>query len=282
MAEASEDVAELTCVLCHGPADQVGRFCTQCVGYQGRATVARDRPVVGGRSPHIQVLRALRWPLVALLMVAVGLSGARAAEGWVATQRLRQIHCNCSLLHDARVTSLIRVEQHLAAWQLLANLAIGVVFLTWWALAYGNLRAIGVRPKNGPAWAVGSWFVPFVSLVAPKRVADELWMGSDRSTPLGWVHHPGTSSGPVTTWWACWIASLVLPPAALVLATETAVLRPAALPALVTGIGLAFVVSAVLLGIAGLCAIGLVIDITSSQVERTRDLRDAGLLVAAR
>jgi ABC-type branched-subunit amino acid transport system permease subunit len=41
--------------------------------------------------------------------------------------------------------------------------------------------------------------------------------------------------------------------------------------------GAAFVLSAVLLGVAGLCAVVLVGEVTAGQIDRARALADAGL-----
>jgi len=60
----------------------------------------------------------------------------------------------------------------------------------------------------GPSWAIWSWFIPFVDLVLPKQLANDLWRGSDPRLPanttidpaarIPWFH---------TLWWLLFIAS---------------------------------------------------------------------------
>jgi hypothetical protein len=64
--------------------------------------------------------------------------------------------------------------------QLAVYLIAGVAFLRWFHRAYANLPAVGVeRLRHGTGWAIGAWFVPIASLFWPKRIADEIWRGSD-------------------------------------------------------------------------------------------------------
>jgi hypothetical protein len=271
-------MADLTCVLCGRPADQLGRFCIGCVGAQGPASAPR-----WGRSVHVgearvNVLRTLRWPLVVLLLAGVGVSGVRAGESWLAARDLQRVVGHVALgVHDPRITSLVHLERSLSILQLGTTVAIGVVFLAWWSLAYRNLGALGIHRRNPTSWAVASWFVPVVSLVAPKRVAEELRQGSDAGTPLGWSYRRGAMSALVTAWWASWVVSIALPPAALAGVSAAVTARPDLLGPIVVASGAAFVLSAVLLGVAGLCAVVLVGEVTAAQIDRAGALADAGL-----
>ncbi|HMA36213.1 MAG TPA: DUF4328 domain-containing protein [Chloroflexia bacterium] len=59
------------------------------------------------------------------------------------------------------------------------GLAAGVLFLIWIYRAHRNLPALGAAClKYSPGWAVGGFFVPFVSLVLPFRVMAEIWKAS--------------------------------------------------------------------------------------------------------
>ena len=64
--------------------------------------------------------------------------------------------------------------------QIAAYLVAGLVFIRWFHRAYANLPAVGVEKLNHrPGWAIGAWFIPLASFVWPKRIADEIWRGSD-------------------------------------------------------------------------------------------------------
>jgi Domain of unknown function (DUF4328) len=62
----------------------------------------------------------------------------------------------------------------------------------------------GLRWREG--WAIGAWFVPFLNLVRPKAIADDVWRGSDpqrqprnylpEDTSVPWYFH---------VWWALFI-----------------------------------------------------------------------------
>jgi hypothetical protein len=80
------------------------------------------------------------------------------------------------------------------------------VFITWFFQAYKNLRRLGVQGlRHGNGWAVGAWFVPILSLVRPKQMANEIWRGSERGADVagGWkqVSVPGL----VHWWWGLFL-----------------------------------------------------------------------------
>jgi len=68
------------------------------------------------------------------------------------------------------------------------QIALYVAFIMWFYRAYSNLPRLGVTGglRFGPGWAIGAWFVPFLNLVRPKAIANDIWKGSDpRSTAPG-------------------------------------------------------------------------------------------------
>jgi len=86
------------------------------------------------------------------------------------------------------------------------------VFIAWFFQAYKNMRRLGVQDmRYGNGWAIGSWFVPILSLVRPKQMANDIWRGSERGTDVnsGWKSVPVPSL--VHWWWALFlIQGLVL------------------------------------------------------------------------
>jgi hypothetical protein len=83
-----------------------------------------------------------------------------------------------------------------------------VVFLMWLYRSYENLPSLGV-PRNqiqySSGWAVGSFFIPFVSLVVPYRAMRELWK---KSLPnyRELLSDPGPPAF-FPLWWAAWLVS---------------------------------------------------------------------------
>lgn len=93
---------------------------------------------------------------------------------------------------------------------LLLLIAAGV-FIAWFFQAYKNLRRLGVQnPRFGNGWAIGSWFVPILSLWRPKQIANDIWRGSERGADV----HAGWKSVPVPAlvhwWWGLFLAQGLL------------------------------------------------------------------------
>lgn len=65
---------------------------------------------------------------------------------------------------------------------LLLTLVNAIVFIMWFHRAYKNLANCG-RPSLaswGPGWAIGGWFVPFLNLVRPVQIAQEIGQGMQK------------------------------------------------------------------------------------------------------
>jgi len=104
---------------------------------------------------------------------------------------------------------LIRVLG-LVAWPVV--LLVGVEFLAWFYVAYRNLKVLSVKaPEHSAGFAVGAYFIPFVSLVFPYLTMREVWRGSNpgarrtappgsRSADAGWL---------VSVWWGLFLVRVV-------------------------------------------------------------------------
>jgi hypothetical protein len=88
------------------------------------------------------------------------------------------------------------------------HLVAVVVFLIWFYSAYANLRALGVWGLHySPGWAVAYWFIPFLNLVRPIQIAQEIWRASDPNAPVEYSDAWRRRRGSVRAgfWWACWL-----------------------------------------------------------------------------
>lgn len=82
----------------------------------------------------------------------------------------------------------------------LVGLLCAGLFLTWFYLAYSNLPKLGLgRLRLSSGWAIGAWFVPFLNLIRPKQIADDLWWATDGEADLSVGAEPKTS--PLLNWW---------------------------------------------------------------------------------
>ncbi len=93
-----------------------------------------------------------------------------------------------------------------------ALVVAGLLLVLWTRRSYRNLAALGVsglRLRTG--WATASWFIPFVNLVLPKEVVDDLWRASDpESPPLTSTWRLRTVPFWINVWWIAVLGSGVL------------------------------------------------------------------------
>lgn len=93
---------------------------------------------------------------------------------------------------------------------LIAYVFSAVFFVMWTYRAYKNITALGAqRPRFGPGWAIGGWFVPILGLWRPKQVVDDIWRASDPDAPTAlrpdqWHDRPTPFL--LVAWWALYIA----------------------------------------------------------------------------
>ncbi len=82
--------------------------------------------------------------------------------------------------------------------QSMLQVTTGVVFLRWVFRSYKNIQGFGTSGlRFSPGWAVGYYFIPFLSLIRPLQVMSEIWRASEN--PSDWSKRH--SSRLVTVWW---------------------------------------------------------------------------------
>ncbi len=91
------------------------------------------------------------------------------------------------------------------------TLVAGLVFIVWmWRAARNNEALARTHPRLGPAWAIAGWFLPFVNLVLPVMLAQDLWRGADSSVARGqrgWRRSRGSYL--IGAWWTCFVVSWI-------------------------------------------------------------------------
>ena len=93
----------------------------------------------------------------------------------------------------------------------LANIGVfvvtGIVILRWIHRANYNARQLGAEQMDfSPGWAVGYFFVPFLSLWKPYQAMKEIWRAS--KSPSDWAFEK--VDGILPLWWVLWIGSGVV------------------------------------------------------------------------
>jgi hypothetical protein len=106
----------------------------------------------------------------------------------------------------ALVVALLQVSLGLI--QIVVYLATIVAFPMWLYRSYENLPSFGVRRNNikySSGWAVGSFFIPLVSLVVPYRAVKELWIKSVPNSAEMFADLSPPGFFPL--WWGLWLVS---------------------------------------------------------------------------
>lgn len=148
-----------------------------------------------------------------------------------------------------------------------------IVFLNWIARVSRNLRALGVTHQRfSPGWAVGWWFIPFMSLVRPYQVMKEISEGSYANPS----YEIGSSQSTIVTpilgwWWAAWIIGSVVSNLAVPLISD------ASIEEVITADILSMAGDAVMFVAAVLAAV-LVVQISTRQNQKHRSLQGIGIL----
>lgn len=95
-----------------------------------------------------------------------------------------------------------------ASVQLLVFAVAVVFFVRWFHRAYVNLGVLGGTRRYRTAWAIASWFTPFLNLWRPKQIANDIWRSSDPSS--FWAERGAASSSTpnlLRFWWAAWLVA---------------------------------------------------------------------------
>lgn len=202
---------------------------------------------------YVSLASPATWAKV-LLLVACAIDAAAALTSFSLLQLVDEAQQTGSLtLFDAETAE----SRHtfLRTLQLGAYAVGGLVFVWWFQRAYANLRAISVDgARHHPAWAVGAWLVPVAALVWPKRIADEIWRGSNPGAD------PKAGKAPALygAWWRTFIVAGVLVAGGSALWSYGGTLTDQELGALLQVVGNLFGVASAVLAL-------LVVDRTSKR-----------------
>ena len=173
------------------------------------STVARGGV---GQIAEFQSIRRRASALLWLLGIGIALSVIAVGSDLMEARLLLRI-AGAGEWSEAEVTSNDIRQAVIAGVQVLLFVVTGIVWLAWFSRAYRNLPALGARNlRFKPGWAIGAWFVPFLNLVRPKAITDDIWRASDPQAPP--VHDgplKGRRVSPVLhLWWALFVISVVL------------------------------------------------------------------------
>jgi hypothetical protein len=147
-----------------------------------------------------------------LLRVLLGLWVIFAAVAAVAS--LAEYRLVSRLVDDPLLVSVSQLETSddrqlvIGLIWILALVVTGIVFIVWMRRVYDNVRTLGsAPPRYSRGWTIGGWLVPFLSLVRPKQIMNDLWRASDPGLPsqAGNEWQQQRPSPLLAVWWALWL-----------------------------------------------------------------------------
>jgi hypothetical protein len=81
---------------------------------------------------------------------------------------------------------------------------------------YRNLPTLSTFTRRfTEGWAIGAWFVPFLNLVRPKQIIDDIWRGTDADQHAWWSGRRPSVPALLHVWWGVTIAFAVFSRAAV-------------------------------------------------------------------
>jgi len=174
---------------------------------------ATDRSRAAMEAPNsVYVPLASRASWAKALLLVAGLVDTIAVITGLASYRLADRAASGSATFDQFNVAQVRHDLVILI-QMTVYLLTAAVFIRWFHRAYANLPAVGISGlRHGTSWAIGAWFVPIISLIWPKQIADEIWRGSDPSLEPDQGRRWGEEKVPVVVgvWWLAFITSGLL------------------------------------------------------------------------
>jgi hypothetical protein len=150
--------------------------------------------------------------LLVALTATIVLSVIALLSDWAALDLLGRLEANEALVSQAEVDATDIRQGAIGLLQLLLRTATGVAFIVWFHRAYTNLPWLGARSlRFSSAWTIAGWFVPFLNLVQPKQLMDDIWRATDPvlagQPNSAW--RQGRVSKLIHFWWGAFLASSI-------------------------------------------------------------------------
>jgi hypothetical protein len=118
-------------------------------------------------------------------------------EGGVVSETIATLNDACQ-----RITAIV---------YLIAYIVSAYTFIRWFRRAYYNLHQKVKKVLHDESWAVGSWFVPIISLYRPFNIMQELFQKTEKLLSNGIEEYRVTGKFVILNWWwGFWILSNIL------------------------------------------------------------------------
>lgn len=209
-----------TCLRCSTPLPPGGAGCPVC-GYGSGSPVTGPVDVLPA-DPPVAAPHLLAQALVVLLGLCAVCDLLGVLTGWHYLAGLGRLLADPALDVDT-VTGAEARYGTVGQLQALTYVATGVTWLVWQYRTYGAVRDLGATGllRHGQGWSIGAWFVPFLNLVRPLRMVDDLWTGPDPELPDRGPLTAGGGTRLVPAWWAALLGACLLSRIGAALPAET-------------------------------------------------------------
>jgi hypothetical protein len=163
--------------------------------------------------PQYRPLGTLAWVVLMLLGAYFVVSAIGVVSDWLQLELINRVAEDQAAVTQAELDASDARQNLIGYLQVLIYLATGIIFIIWFRRAYQNLVAWGTEGLRFEAgWTVGGWLVPFLNLVRPKQIMNDLWRATDPKLPV----QPGIAWKQVRVpllvhaWWLLFLLSVVV------------------------------------------------------------------------
>jgi hypothetical protein len=118
--------------------------------------------------------------VIVLLIAYFAVTAIGVGSDWLELGLINRVAEDPAAVTEAEMDASEARQNVIGLLQLLIYLATGIMFIIWFRRAYRNLVAWGTESLRFEAgWTVGGWLVPFLNLVRPKQIMNDLWRATD-------------------------------------------------------------------------------------------------------
>jgi uncharacterized protein DUF4328/uncharacterized protein DUF2510 len=236
----------------------------------------RSGPGTPSPPPPYRPLGTLARVVVLLLAAYFVVTAIGVVSDWMELELINRVTEDQAAVSQAELDASDARQGLIGILQLLIYLVTGVMFIIWFRRAYRNLVAWGTESLRFEAgWTVGGWLVPFLNLVRPKQIMNDLWRATAPELPvepgIAWKHVRVPLV--VHAWWLLFLLSLAVGIVASNLGGEASTLEEFRRAGIVTLLSDALILPAAVLA----CLV--VNQITQRQRERAKQRSSADLEV---
>ena len=124
---------------------------------------------------------------------------------------LLQTATNGGYISDEAITANNSRELIISILHFIAYVISVITFIMWFRRAYYNLHQKVNHLSHSEGWAVGSWFVPIISLYLPYQIMKEIYVETkELLNKKGLSEKVNYTTSYLGWWWTLWIIGIII------------------------------------------------------------------------